>query len=61
MNVLTVDPDKVHALRGKTGTEADMGLTLDQQKLVIVLFQDQAHADAFYKAIERAIILCKAQ
>lgn len=61
MTVHAVDLDKVHALRGKRGTESDMGLSIDERKFVIIPFQDQAHADVFNKAILRAIVLCKAQ
>ena len=62
MTVHTVDLDKVQALRGQAHvTETQMGLSLDERKFVIIAFSDQEHADAFQKAIQKAIVLCKAQ
>jgi hypothetical protein len=62
MTVNTIDLDKVHALRGQTDiTENQMGLSIDERKGAIVTFSDQQHADVFQKAIQKAIVLCKAQ
>jgi hypothetical protein len=62
MTVNTIDPDKVHALRGQTHvTDAQMGLSIDDRKYAFLLFADQQHADAFQKAIQKAIVVCKAQ
>jgi len=62
LTVHAVDLDKVHALRGKTDiTEDQMGLFIDMRKGAIITFSDQQHADAFQKAIQKAIVLCKAQ
>jgi len=62
MTVNTIDPEKVHALRGQTHvTDAQMGLSIDERKYALLLFADQQHADAFQKAIQKAIVVCKAQ
>lgn len=62
MTVHTVDLKKVNALSDQAHvTESQMGLSLDQRKYAIILFSDQQHADAFQKAIQKAIVLCKAQ
>lgn len=60
VTVNTVDPDKVHALHGRTDVkENEMGLSIDQRKYAIVTFTDQEHADVFAKAIQKAIVVCK--
>jgi hypothetical protein len=62
LTVHAVDLDKVHALRGKTNiTEDQMGLFIDLRKGAMITFSDQQHADVFQKAIQKAIVLCKAQ
>ena len=62
MTVYTVDLKKLKALpEGKTVTESQMGVTLDSKRSVIILFSDKGHADAFDKAIKKAIVVCKAQ
>ena len=62
MTLESVDLAKVDALRGQTKiTESQWGLSIDQSKMVMIPFSDQQHADAFQKAIQKAIILCKAQ
>jgi hypothetical protein len=62
VTVNNVDLDKVHALHGRTDvTESDMGLSIDERKYAIIAFSDQQHADAFQKAVQKAIVLCKAQ
>jgi hypothetical protein len=62
LNTHGLNIDKVHALRGKTDiTEDQMGLFIDMRKGAIITFSDQQHADAFQKAIQKAIVLCKAQ
>lgn len=62
LTVHAVDLDKVHALRGKTNvTEDQMGLFVDLRKGAMITFSDQQHADVFQKAIQKAIVLCKAQ
>jgi len=61
MIVHTIDPDKVHALRGQTHvSEKEMGLSMDERKFAIITFTDQEHADVFQKAIQKAIVVCKA-
>ncbi len=62
MTVHTVDLDKVDALRGERNVpDSQLGLTVDTRKSATVAFSDQQHADAFQKAIQKAIVLCKAQ
>jgi hypothetical protein len=62
ITVHQVDLDKLASMRGQTKvTEDKMGLNIDQKQAVFILFSDQQHADYFQKAIEKAIILCKAQ
>lgn len=62
VTVNAVDLDKVNALRGKTNvTEDQMGLFVDLRKGAMITFADQRHADVFQKAIQKAIVLCKAQ
>jgi hypothetical protein len=62
MTVNTVDLDKIKALDGQREiTESQMGLTIDRRKAAFFLFIDQEHADAFEKAIKKAIVVCKAQ
>ena len=62
MTVHTVDLDKINALSDKNHiTESQMGLSIDQRKFALILFSDQQHADAFQKAVQKAIVLCKAQ
>jgi hypothetical protein len=62
MTVHTVDLDKIDALPALThATESQMGVSLDERKSAIIIFSDQRHADVFRKAIQKAIVLCKAQ
>ena len=62
MTVNTVDLDKLDALRGQSDIpESKMGVSLDERKFAIITFSDQKHADVFQKAIQKAIVLCKAQ
>ncbi len=61
MLVQTIDPEKMDALKGQVVTDRQMGLTLGQSKVAFMLFTDQQHADAFERAIRKAIVLCKAQ
>ena len=62
LTVHTVDLEKINTLPDKAhATESQMGLSIDQRKYAIVLFSDQQHADAFQKAVQKAIVLCKAQ
>jgi hypothetical protein len=62
MKVHVVDFDKVQALRGQTKvTENQMGVTLTERKFAFVLFSDQQHAEVFEKALQKAIVVCKAQ
>ena len=61
MTFVSVDSDKVHSLHGMTGTASEMGLSMNQGRLAMIPFSDQQHADAFQKAIQKAIVLCKAQ
>lgn len=62
MTVYTVDLDKVKAMSGQTHVpESQMGITIDERRGATLLFKDQAHADAFQKAIQKAIVVCKAQ
>lgn len=62
ITVETVDLKKLNALNGKENVpESQMGITLDQKKAVMILFTDKEHADAFEKALKKAIVICKAQ
>lgn len=62
MMVHTVDLKKMDHLHGTAhATENQMGVSMDQRKFAIILFSDQQHADAFARAIQKAIVLCKAQ
>jgi hypothetical protein len=62
MTVNTVDLKKVRALEGQTHlTDSQLGIGIDERKYAILIFKDQEHADVFYKAIQKAIVLCKAQ
>ena len=56
-----VDLDKINAWNGRTTIpESQMGVTMDARKAAFILFEDQEHADAFEKAIKKAIVVCKA-
>lgn len=60
--VHAVDLDKVNALHGQTNvSEEQLGWSMDERKYAVITFQDQQHADAFAKAVQKAIVLCKAQ
>ncbi len=61
MTVVSVELDKVHSLHGEIGTAGEMGLSMDQRRLAVIPFSDQQHADAFQKAVQKAITLCKVQ
>ena len=62
MTVNNVDLDKVHALEGQTHlTDSQLGVGIDERKYAILIFKDQEHADVFQKAIQKAIVICKAQ
>ena len=57
-----IDLDKIKALEGRTDIrESELGLTIHSHKSAFILFQDQEHADAFEKAIKKAIVVCKAK
>ena len=56
-----VNLDKIKPLEGRTDIrESQMGITMDSSKAAFILFEDQEHADAFEKAIKKAIVVCKA-
>jgi hypothetical protein len=62
MTLQTIDLSKAHALSGqKNITWTDLGFAVVERKLAFIPFSDQQHADAFQKAIQKAIVLCKAQ
>lgn len=62
MIVHAIDLDRVHALKGRKDVkESDMGLYMDQRRMVILTFSDQQHADVFYRAVQKAAVICKAQ
>jgi hypothetical protein len=62
MVVHAVDLDKVEALHGqKNVSESQLGWSMEDRKYAIITFTDQLRADAFAKAVQKAIILCKAQ
>ncbi len=61
MTLNRVDLAKIEAWTGPTIPESQMGITVDARKAAFILFEDQQHADAFEKAIKKAIVVCKAQ
>jgi len=57
-----VDLKKLEAISAKGGvTEAQMGVTVAESKGATILFLDKEHADAFEKAVKKAIVVCRAQ
>ncbi len=61
MTLDKIDLDKLKALEGQTDIrESQLGLTVETRPAALILFKDQEHADAFEKAIKKAIIVCKA-
>jgi hypothetical protein len=62
ITVHQVNLEKLASLRGQPNVpEEKLGLNIDQKQSVFILFSDQQHADYFQKAIQKAIVLCKAQ
>ena len=62
ITVHQVDLEKLGSLHGQTNVpEERLGLNIDQKQVVFILFSDQQHADYFQKAVQKAIVLCKAQ
>lgn len=66
MTVWTVDLTKLKALQGQTHLTAsqldsELGITIEGRRGEFIVFSDKQHADAFQKAIQKAIVVCKAQ
>jgi hypothetical protein len=62
MTVHQLDLEKLKALQGETKIPEDkFQFTVKEVGVALIEFSDEQHADYFQKAIQKAIVLCKAQ
>lgn len=62
ITIETVDLKKLDEIPNRAEvSESEMGTSRDQKQLATILFVDKEHADSFQKALQKAIVICKAQ